>query len=95
MNEYLINIGLLVLFAVGSYLVEKYIKKLLIAQINNLVQLAEAQIQGSGLGAAKKAWVIAQLESVGVKATDGVSEIIDDLVTIMNLKKSSLLDAVK
>jgi hypothetical protein len=87
------SLALAGVLAVGVWLL-KTRKQQLIITLNNLIQMAEEGIKGSGLGETKKAWVIAQLEIIGVKVTDTVSALIDELVDIMNKKQTSLTDAV-
>ena len=49
-----------------------------------LVQSAEQAIQGSGMGAAKKALVLAQLEAAGVRVNAWLSAAIDKIVDHLN-----------
>lgn len=49
---------------------------------------------GIVLGEAKKEWVIKQLEATGIKVNKKVDKLIDDLVEIMNKKKTSLVDVI-
>ena len=99
MLEYIQNFGfqILVIFVlgIGGYILRTYGKQVVKNTINNLIQLAEAGIKGSGLGEDKKAWVIKQLEITGIKVTKSIDKLIDKLVERMNEEKSSLLDVVK
>lgn len=49
-----------------------------------LVQGAEQAIQGSGMGAAKKALVIAQLRAAGIQVNAWLSASIDSIVAQLN-----------
>lgn len=98
MLEYIQNFGfeILVIFVlgVGGYVLKQYGKKWLIGRINDLIQIAEVNIQGSKLGEEKKAWVIAQLKIAGIKVTAYVEKLIDKLVDVMNTEKTSLIDVI-
>lgn len=98
MLEYIQNFGfeILVIFVlgVGGYVLKQYGKKWLIGRINDLIQIAEVNIQGSKLGEEKKAWVIAQLKIAGIKVTASVEKLIDKLVDVMNTEKTSLIDVI-
>lgn len=54
--------------------------------VERLVQEAEEAIQGSGMGAEKKAYVIDRLEAGGVKVTAWLSAQIDFIVAALNSK---------
>ena len=86
MNELqIIGIELLKVVAIaGGVFLLMYFKRILPAIVNGLVQQAEEKIQGSKLGAEKKAWVIAQLKAIGINGTAYISKLIDELVAIMN-----------
>lgn len=49
-----------------------------------LVQSAEQAIHGSGMGAAKKALVLAQLEAAGIRVNAWLSAAIDSIVEQLN-----------
>ena len=70
---------------------KKAIKQFVLDQI----QKAETAIQGSGLGADKKALVIAQLEAAGVNAGKWVDKTIDDIVAALNKKNAWYCDQAK
>lgn len=61
-------------------------KQHIIATVASLVQKAEEVITGSGMGEEKKAIVIAQLEAAGIKVTDWVDKMIDEIVMQLNEK---------
>ena len=54
--------------------------------VERLVQEAEEAIQGSGMGAEKKMYVIDRLEAGGVKVTAWLSAQIDFIVAALNSK---------
>lgn len=54
--------------------------------VERLVQEAEEAIQGSGMGAEKKTYVIDRLEAGGVKVTAWLSAQIDFIVAALNSK---------
>lgn len=95
LKEFLMNVVILIVLTVGLYVIQRYAKVKLHAIVNTLIQLAEAQIVGSNLGAAKKEWVLTQLAIAGVKVNEEISDLIDELVEFMNDHKTSILDAVK
>ncbi len=81
----LLSAILAILCGLGAYILNAN-KKSVLRLISDLVQKAEAAVQGSGLGAEKKAWVITQLEAAGVKVTGWVSTEIDAVVRLLNEK---------
>lgn len=93
-QEYAFQIAVIFALGIGGYLIEKYGKQVLKNTVNSLVQMAEVAVEGSGLGEAKKEWVIKQLEATGIKVNKKVDKLIDDLVEIMNKKKTSLVDVI-
>ena len=60
------------------------------ATITGLIQQAENAVQGSKMGQARKAAVMAQLEAMGIKADVWVDETIDAIVAELNDKKGWL-----
>jgi hypothetical protein len=68
---------------IGAYILKTY-KNSVLAIILNLVKEAESAINGSKMGEEKKAKVIAQLESAGIKVTNWVSKEIDNVVAHLN-----------
>ena len=54
--------------------------------VERLVQEAEKAIQGSGMGAEKKAYVIDRLEAGGVAVNEWLSAQIDFIVSALNAK---------
>jgi hypothetical protein len=67
---------------IANFLVSRKIG--IITTINELVQKAENAIQGSKMGAERKAWVLAQLEDKGIIVTAWVSRAIDISVAWLN-----------
>ena len=60
-----------------------------------LVQAAEQAVQGSGMGAAKKALVIAQLEAAGIRVTAWLDTAIDQIVDTLNANGAWLAQQAK
>ncbi|WP_148228051.1 hypothetical protein [Syntrophobotulus glycolicus] len=77
---------------IGAWLL-KTKKEQLLKTIADLCQKAEEAVQGSGLGAEKKAKVIAYLEAAGVSVTDTVSNLIDEVVEKLNKKSGWLVSS--
>ena len=71
--------------AIAAYLLRAR-KQQIVATVTRLIQEAEEAVQGSGLGAEKKAKVIAQLQAMGITVTDGLSALIDRTVAYLNEK---------
>lgn len=95
MLEYLKDIVIALTFAgvcaIGAWLL-KTRKQQLLATVTQLVQRAEQTVQGSGLGAEKKAKVVAQLEAMGVTVNDRLSTMIDNVVKYLNAKSGWFAD---
>lgn len=77
--------------AIGAYVL-KIRKQQILATITDLIQKAENTITGSGMGAEKKAKVIAQLEAMGIKANTWLSAQIDLIVKYLNEKSGWFAD---
>lgn len=60
-----------------------------------LVQGAEQAIQGSGMGPAKKALVVAQLQAAGVRVNAWLSDAIDSIVDQLNANGAWLAQQTK
>lgn len=69
--------------AIGAWLLRTR-KQQIISILADLIQQAERAVQGTGLGAEKKAMVIAQLEAMGIKVTAWMSTQIDNIVAQLN-----------
>ena len=77
--------------AIGAYIL-KLRKQELLATVTDLIQKAENAITGSGMGAEKKAKVIAQLEAMGIKVNSWLSAEIDIIVKYLNEKSGWFAD---
>ena len=77
--------------AIGAYVL-KLRKQQILATVTDLIQKAESAITGSGMGAEKKAKVIAQLEAMGIKANTWLSAQIDLIVKYLNEKSGWFAD---
>lgn len=89
MLEYIKNIALALVFAgvcaIAAWVLQTK-KQQLLAIVANLIQEAEGAIQGSGLGAEKKAKVVAQLQAMGIKVNAWLDAQIDYIVKYLNEK---------
>lgn len=75
---------------IGAYILKA--KKQEIRKIaTDLVQKAEIAITGSGMGAEKKAKVIAQLQAMGIKVDAWLDAEIDAIVAYLNAKAGWLV----
>jgi hypothetical protein len=68
-------------------------KQQILAITEDLIQKAELAICGSGLGAEKKALVVAQLEAMGIHATAWLDKEIDSIVAWLNTKSAWYADS--
>ena len=66
-----------------AYLLRSQKQNILIT-LTNLIQTAENTVKGSGMGAEKKALVLAQLEASGIKIKTWMSIAIDNIVKTLN-----------
>jgi hypothetical protein len=71
--------------AIGAWLLRSQ-KRQILATVTDLIQKAEQAVQGTGLGAEKKALVTAQLEAMGIKVNDWMNAEIDNIVAWLNMK---------
>ena len=76
--------GILALGCIIMALLLRDHKATILQYAAQLVQSAEQAIQGSGMGAAKKALVLAQLEAAGVHINTWLSVAIDKMVQHLN-----------
>ena len=75
---------------IGAYILKA--KKQEIRKIaKDLIQKAEVTITGSGMGAEKKAKVIAQLQAMGIKVDTWLDTEIDAIVAYLNAKAGWLV----
>lgn len=77
--------------AICAYVL-KIRKQQILATVTDLIQKAESAITGSGMGAEKKAKVIAQLEAMGIKVNSWLSTEIDAIVKYLNEKSGWFAD---
>jgi len=73
--------------AIGAYIL-KTRKQQILTITADLVQKVESAVQGSGLGAEKKAKVVAQLEAMGITVNSWLSGQIDSIVKYLNAKSA-------
>lgn len=76
--------GILALGCIIMALLLRDHKATILQYAAQLVQSAEQTIQGSGMGAAKKVLVLAQLEAAGVRVNAWLSAAIDSIVEQLN-----------
>ena len=84
-TEIIVALCFMLLCLVLSQLIKSNRQRILQA-VERLVQEAEEAIQGSGMGAEKKTYVIDRLEAGGVKVTAWLSAQIDIIVYALNAK---------
>ena len=91
MNETIKDILLALILAlvcgIGAGLLKNRKARILEAA-SQLIQKAEATVQGSGMGAEKKRIVLMQLEAMDIKVTAWLSRAIDDIVAALNEKQA-------
>ena len=76
MKDFVQLLALAMLVYIAATSLRMY-KQQLLEMVSGLINRAEEAIQGSGMGAAKKAIVIAQLEAAGIRVTAWLSNQID------------------
>lgn len=98
MKEQIINLLLTLVLAgvcgIGAYLLRMN-KQNILRYVTELMQKAEEAVKGSGLGAEKKALVLAQLEAAGIKVKAWMSKAIDDIVKELNAKNGWYCEQAK
>lgn len=85
--ENIMQITELAFLALGCFIVALLIKTnrtYILQYAATLINAAEQAIQGSGMGAEKKALVLAQLEAAGIRVTAWLSVAIDRIVEHLN-----------
>ena len=80
----IVELGLLALGCFVAALLIKYNRSGILRYAAELVNAAEVAIQGSGMGAEKKALVLAQLEAAGIQINTWLSVAIDKMVQHLN-----------
>lgn len=98
MEDFIMKILLALILATGcailSYVLKER-KSRILNEVSQLIQKAEAVIQGSGMGSEKKRLVLAQLEVMNVKATAWLSTAIDDIVAALNERQAWFTENAK
>ena len=89
-QDILLSLVLAAVCATIAYLLRAN-KQRILALTTSLIREAEQAIQGTGMGAAKKAKVIAQLEAAGIGVTAWLDKAIDAIVAQLNSKQAWLL----
>ena len=89
--ELLIVAGVCALIAVTL----KTKKQNILALVQGYIKMAEAAVQGSGMGGEKKKLVCAWLEAAGVRVNTGLSAAIDNIVKELNDREAWALDKAK
>lgn len=80
----IVSTGILALGCIILALLLRDHKSAILQYAAQLIQSAESAIQGSGMGAAKKAMVIAQLRAAGIRVNAWMSAAIDKIVEQLN-----------
>jgi hypothetical protein len=93
-TDFLIALILAGVCGIGSYML-KTRKAEILGIVHDLIQKAEEKIQGSGMGAEKKALVVTQLEAMGIKLTAWLDAEIDTIVKELNEKEAWYCDHAK
>ena len=97
MMDYITDILLMLILAglcsIGAYLLRTR-KAQILATLTEIIQKVEEAVQGSGMGAQKKALVLAQLEAMGIKVEAWMSQAIDCIVKYLNDRQAWLTDQV-
>lgn len=94
MRNFIELLALAVLVFVAGATLRMY-KQHILGMVTDLVNRAENAIHGSGLGAEKKAIVLAQLEAAGVQVTAWLSNQIDLIVASLNASGAWLASQAK
>ena len=80
----IVSTGILALGCIILSLLLRDHKSAILQYAAQLVQSAEQAIQGSGMGTAKKALVLAQLRAAGIQVNAWLSAAIDQIVAQLN-----------
>lgn len=92
MKEIALTLVLAGVCGIVAYLAKSN-KQRVLQVVTDLVQKAESTIQGSGMGAEKKAKVVAQLEAMGITVNEKLSASIDKIVAFLNEKSGWLVES--
>jgi len=68
----------------GAYVFKAY-RSFILKIAEDLINKAEETVEGSNMGAEKKARVIAQLEAIGIRVDKWLSKQIDNIVYTLNV----------
>ena len=96
--ENIMQIAELGFLALGCFIVALLIKTnrtYILQYAATLINAAEQAIQGSGMGSEKKAPVIAQLEAAGIRVTNWLDWMIDEIVDKLNASGAWLATQAK
>lgn len=96
--ENIMQITELAFLALGCFIVTLLIKtnrNNILQYAATLINAAEQAIQGSGMGAEKKAMVMAQLDAAGIKVTAWLDKQIDIIVDTLNANGAWLATQAK
>lgn len=91
----IVSTGILALGCIILALLLRDHKAAVLQYAAQLVQSAEQAIQGSGMGAAKKELVLAQLEAAGIRVSVWLSAAIDKIVDHLNANGAWLAKQVE
>lgn len=94
MKDFVQLLALMMLVYIAATSLRMY-KQAILDRATDLVNRAEEAIQGSGMGAEKKAIVIAQLEAAGIRVTAWLSNQIDAIVAALNASGAWLATQAK
>lgn len=94
MKDFVQILALAMLVYIAATSLRMY-KRQLLEMVSGLVNKAEEAIQGSGMGAEKKAIVIAQLEAAGIRVTAWLSNQTDAIVAALNASGAWLATQAK
>jgi len=90
LNE-LLDIVIIILIVVAIRRILPALSQFMITKvIDKLVKAAEQTIKGSSMGAEKKEWVLAQLEKLGVRATEMINTLVEAAVYELNATKEQI-----
>ena len=91
----IVSTGILALCCIMFAMLLRDHKAAVLQYAAQLVQSAEQAIQGSGMGPAKKALVIAQLRAAGIQVNAWLSDAIDSIVEQLNAHGAWLAQQTK
>lgn len=88
-------VAILALGCFGAALILKVNRTAILRYTTQLVNAAEQAVQGSGMGKAKKALVIAQLKAAGIHVNRWLADQIDNIVDLLNVNGAWLATQAK